>query len=132
MDDFVKNMFQPDRIIPPEECVAGLVLNFKDAMNVDWSEKESGFEAVFYKDESEYIAVFDPSGILLEYKQYVSTSFLPQPIRELLESKGEIMNTVLRNKGNRIEFEAIIRDLDQLRYLLILSESGSIIEEGLL
>jgi len=132
MGNIVDRMFKANGLLPPDPCIEGLSHNFEDALNVEWGEKENGFEALFHKDQSEYIALFNKDGVLLEYKQFLPQSYLPEPIKIYLESRGEIMNIVMRNKGNRIEFEAIIRDRDQARHLLLLSESGHLIEQRIL
>jgi len=43
--------------------------------------------------------------------------------------KGEIMNAVLRNKGNRLEYEIIYRDATLTRFLITLSDLGAVLEE---
>ena len=129
MEDFIKYVFQNNGITPPEECKEGLTKNFEGAINIEWFKKDQDYEAIFYKENSEFIALFHSDGNLAEYKQYLSVSYLPETIKNFLESKGEIMNIVLINKGNRIEYEAIVRDSSLVRFLVILSTYGDIIEE---
>ncbi len=90
---------------------------------------KSYYEAIFYKENLEHIAHFDLSGNLTEYKLFLPKEFLPEAIKSYLESKGEIMNVVLNNKGNCIEYEAIVRDKNLTRSLILLSDLGKILEE---
>jgi len=114
---------------PSDRCLKSFNLNFEGARNIEWFKTGSFYEAVFYKDNVEFIAVFSASGKLQEYKMYLPFDFLPAPIKKELEKKGEIMNIVLVNKKNSIIYEAIYRDRDLNRYLILLTEFGNIIVE---
>ncbi|NJO92819.1 MAG: hypothetical protein HC831_30515, partial [Chloroflexia bacterium] len=94
-----------------------------------WFDRSTFFEAIFYKDQMEYIADFSQTGELIEYKMHLPVEYLPEAIKTQLESTGEIMNTLLKNKGNSIEYEAIVRDSRQLRYLIRITNLGKVIEE---
>jgi hypothetical protein len=132
MEDFLKNVIQGSNITPPKVCLKAFNLNFSDAINVDWFNRESYYEAIFYKENLEHIAYFDLSGNLTEYKLFLPKEFLPEAIKSYLESKGEIMNAVLNNKGNCIEYEAIVRDKNLTRSLILLSDLGKVLEEKIL
>lgn len=129
MEDFLKNVIEGNSITPPKVCLHSFNHNFNNAINVDWFDRKTYFEAVFYKDNLEHIATFDISGNLIAYKLFLPQEFLPEAIKSYLESKGEIMNIVLNNKGNRIEYEAIVRDANLIRYLILLTDLGKLIEE---
>jgi len=129
MEDFLKKMIDGNGIIPPEACLATFNQNFEDAKNVDWFDKEAHYEAIFYRDNLEHIALFTITGELMEYKMYLPVDYLPEAIKNYTESKGEIMNSVLKNKGNTIEYEIIIRDLDLKRHLILMSDLGKVLEE---
>jgi hypothetical protein len=129
MEDFLKNFVDGNRIQPPKVCLNAFNEKFGGSINVDWYEKPNRYEAIFYKDNLEHIAIFTTSGEMTEYKMYLPPSFLPEAIKSSLETKGEIMNSVLKNKGNRIEYEAIIRDTNLIRYLIILTDLGKVIRE---
>ena len=77
----------------------------------------------------EHIAIFSLTGILTEYRQNLPTDFIPESIKNTVLLKGEIMNSVMRNKGNMLEYEVIVRDKELNRYLITLSDIGRIIEE---
>lgn len=129
MKNFLKMIFSTTAFTPPEKIRVKLMEKFPDIINVEWNKVGSSFEAIFYKDQVEYIAVIDSTGELIEYKMSLSEDLLPQQIKEDLNQKGEIMNAVLNNKGNGISYEVIIRDTQLVRYLINLSESGVVISE---
>ncbi|HAF29454.1 MAG TPA: hypothetical protein DCG75_10445 [Bacteroidales bacterium] len=129
MNNFVKRVIEGNGITPPIICLNAFNSNFNDTINVEWFDRADHFEAIFYKDNLEHIAIFDLSGSLVEYKLFLPVEFLPEAIKTYLESKGEIMNSVLINKGNTIEYEVIVRDANFTRYLILLSDLGKVIEE---
>lgn len=129
MNNFLKKVIEGSGITPPSICLEAFNLNFNNAINVEWFDRKTSFEVIFYKDNLEHIAIFDTSGALIEYKLFLPVEFLSEAIKSFLESKGEIMNVVLINKGNRIEYEAIVRNKDLTRFLILLSDLGKIIEE---
>jgi len=116
-------------ITPSAVCLQAFNQNFENAINVEWFHKKKYFEAVFYKDSLEHIAMFSLNGDLIEYMLYLPEGYLPESIKAKVELKGEIMNTVLRNKGNRLEYEIIYRDTALIRFLMVLSDIGAVLEE---
>ncbi len=129
MKDFLKKIIEGNGASPSELCLQAFHTNFSDAINVEWFRKKEGYETVFYRNSLEHIALFSPNGILLEYRQNLPTPFLPQAIRDKSLEKGEIMNSVLKNKGNVLEYEIIARDTFGTRYLLLFSDTGEVQEE---
>ncbi|WP_163325372.1 hypothetical protein [Draconibacterium mangrovi] len=129
MNDFLKKIIKGNGVIPSEVCQKSLKQNFEDAVNVEWFNKDNHSEAIFYKNETEYIAIFNLSGKLLEYKHNLQEDHLPTAIKNRITSMGVIMNLVVKNKDDILEYEVILRDKDLNRYLIILSDTGSIIEE---
>ncbi len=97
--------------------------------NIDWSEKEAKFEAIFYQDDIEYIAMFDQQGLLEKYTMYLTPDLLPVAIKTHMDQLGEIMNAVLINEGNQLLYEVIIRDANLKRYVLMVDQLGKVLEE---
>ena len=118
-----------DGLETTEACLISFRENFDQAVNVEWFQKEGKFEVIFYKNHIEHLAVFQPGGELLEYQQNLSKEYLPEHIKKLSLRSGEIMNSILRNKGNRLEYEIIVRDPQMMRYLLLISDNGTLLEE---
>lgn len=129
MDEFFRKVIEGNGISPTEVCRQSFEKNFEDAVDVEWFDRENYIEAIFYKNNLEHIALFEKSGILVEYLQNLTPDNLPSAIREIVDSRGEIMNYVLKNKGNMLEYEVIIRDKDLNRYQITLTDPVKVIEE---
>ena len=132
MKAFLKNLVEGNGISPSEICLQSFRDNFNDAVSVEWYRKEGYYEAIFYRYNLEHIALFSFNGMLLEYKRNLPVDYLPEPIKELLHAKGEIMNSVLINKGNVLEYEIVLRDKLLKRHLIKLSDTGELKEEIIL
>ena len=129
MENLAKKILANNSIQPSKECLRQFKSNFKDAINTEWVEKENHYEAIFYKNEIECIAIYNKNGSLELYKMFLPASYLPETIRNVLEREGEIMNIVLLNKGNSINYEAIIRDKNQERYQVLLTDLGKFVSK---
>ena len=130
MKKFFTKFIEGSSILPPDMISTAFILNFPGALNAEWyNRKEGGFEVIFYNDDIEHIAIFDSQGVLNEYKKSLPETYMPEKIKSELESKGEIMNVVMINHGNRITYEVIIRDRQFIRSLLLLNEWGEIQSE---
>lgn len=129
MNKFLKNVIEGNGITPSAIFLHAFNQNFENAVNVEWYDKGEFFEAIFYKDKMEHIAIFNLTGRLLEYKLYLPEGYLPEPIKKRVEEKGEIMNAVMRNKGNMVEYEVIVRDKELIRHLITLSDVGCLLGE---
>ena len=129
MNNFLNKIFGHGAFIPPEKIQQKLLEKFPETVNVEWNKTGKNFEAIFHKDQLEYIAIIDSLGELLEYKMSLSEDLLPQQIKENLLHKGEIMNAVLINKGNAISYEVIIRDKSLTRFIINLNETGVLVNE---
>ena len=100
MHNFLKKILLGNGVSPSEVCLQSFNDNFSDAINVEWFSKEECYEAVFYRNNMEHIAAFSMNGILLEYRQNLAVEYLPELIKKNALSIGEIMSSVLKNKGN--------------------------------
>ncbi|MFH0756798.1 MAG: hypothetical protein V2B15_05895 [Bacteroidota bacterium] len=129
MENFVKKVLEGDGVVPSEGCVNSFHQNFEDAVNIEWFKRDNKFEAVFYKNNVEHIAIFSLHGIFMEYRINMPADYLPGPIKRTALSRGEIMSSVMRNKGNMVDYEVIVRDKELNRHLVTLSDMGRIIED---
>ena len=127
MEDFVRKVIKGDGCIPPKVCMDAFENKFSTAINVEWYSREGNFEAIFYKNKLEHVAVFSPSGELTEYKLMLQAEYLPVGITDIVKKKGEIMSAVLKNKGNALEYEVIVMDRNMTRNLLLFSEQGRVL-----
>ncbi len=127
--EFIKRIFESGGIQPPEICNQSFTECFPEAMSPEWHDKNDDFEVIFYRNDLEHIALFNPQGLLLEYRQNLPSNRLPLHIRDIIAAKGEIMNSVLKNKGNLIEYELITRNSAIERFQLTITDDGRIIRE---
>jgi len=132
MMNFFTKIFNGSLFSPPEVIINSLKERFKDVINIEWNKNGDYYEAIFYKENIEYIANFDRTGLLIEYKMFLPEGFLPEKIKSTLNAKGETMNAVMINKGNSITYETIYRDTELIRYMVVFNELGGIIEEKVL
>jgi len=124
MEDIIKKIINGDGIEPHLATLEVFETYFPNAININWYKHNQGFEAIFYFNQMEHIALFDLHNVLLEYRRSIAKDFLPEPIRAAVESLGEIMNIVLINKGDGIQYELIYRDKDLKRYLTLYNDFG--------
>ena len=112
----------------PQKVIHALETNFPGAMNVEWEHKKSGFEAIFYLNDVEHISLFSGKGILLENKKNLWPNEIPENIAAVCNSKGEIMNGIVINRGDKLFYEVIIRDTNLNRYLLLFEPNGTLLK----
>ncbi|HPR32459.1 MAG TPA: hypothetical protein PLK12_10195 [Prolixibacteraceae bacterium] len=132
MMNFFSRIFGKPDFSPPSFVQEALFKKFPGIINVEWAKNGTHYEAIFYKDQLEYIALIDTEGVLAEYKMFLPEGLLPEQIKEKLTQKGEIMNAVMINKGNTICYEVILRDEKLIRYVYLLNETGTILEHHVL
>lgn len=129
MQNFLKKILRGSQTSPSEVCLRSFHDHFPDALNAEWSGKMGYYEVLFYRNKLEHIATFNLNGLLMEYRQKLSFEYLPESIKNTALQKGEIMNAVLKNKGNMLEFEIIIRDPSLKRHVILFSDTGEIKED---
>jgi hypothetical protein len=112
----------------PEYVKNQLLQEFPDAINVDWNIKDDYFEAVFYVNETEYIAKISKDSGFTGYKMNLKLDELPELIIDECQKSGEIMNAIVIHAKTRVLYEVITRDRDFNRTLLLLSQSGELLE----
>lgn len=127
MKEFIKKIFRQTSPEIPRPVKQSFKQNFKKAKNEEWSQRGQNWEAIFYLDKHESIAVFDRQGILVEKRINIGTDALPEQILNTTLSLGEIMNviSISGNKGN--SFEIIVRDKELIRYLILISDEGKLV-----
>lgn len=122
------NLFNKTIKSVPKQIQVSFNNHFPEAINIDWSKKEKGFEAVFYLNESEYISLFSTDGKLIEYKQNIWKDSIPESVKSVCEEQGEIMNVIAIHRENKLLYEIIVRDLKMNRTLLLFDENGKLIQ----
>ena len=115
----------------PEKVKEALHLQFPEALNVEWETKNDVYEAVFYRNEIEFIAKISEDKGVIEYKQNLKLDELPVRITEECVKSGEIMNAIGITRGETIFYEVIVRDKNLDRSVLLLDESANLLESRL-
>ena len=112
----------------PEKIKDDLLKQFPDAINIEWDKKDDLYEAVFYVNETEFIAKISDDNGITGYKKNLKLSELPEEVSGECEKLGEIMNAIaIYTKANQL-YEVIIRDKEFNRTLLLISKKGEILE----
>ena len=114
---------------PPEKVVRSLEAHFGQLLNVEWFEEDGFYEAVFYHDDMECIALFDEEGGLQVYKRNLPLNSVSQPVAIQADSVGELMNLIEISQHGNLYFEIIARDKYLDRFFLLLEEDGKVIEK---
>lgn len=113
-----------DSIIPPEEVEEAMLKHFPDAVNIDWFFENGAYETIFYLDNKEYIAKFDRSARLIDYRINLPLDELPSSIRQSVDTKKEIMNLVEIHIDNTVFYELILRNTDLVRFVALFNKNG--------
>jgi hypothetical protein len=56
-------------------------------------------------------------------------SAVPAPVQETAQAHGELMNAIAIHENNLIEYELIVRDEELVRYFLLVSAAGEVIDK---
>jgi hypothetical protein len=129
MEQLFNKLFVGDTVNPPAHVKQKIYDRFENPVNIDWYLKNDVYEAIFYEKSREHIARIDEHGTLLDYKINLPVDALPEKIKEISGSKGEIMNVVSIHNNRDISYELIVRNAQQKRYIIKISGSGKITEK---
>jgi hypothetical protein len=120
MKNLFAKIFKSQSKSIPESVLNQLHTRFADAKNIDWDLKDDNYEAIFYVDDIEHIALFSKTGDFLELKKNLWLEELPETVKIAGEAFGEIMNAIIISRGDEMFYELIVRDkkLDRFQYLI--------------
>lgn len=118
------NLADRDSIIPPEEVEDAMLKHFSDAVNIDWFFENGAYETIFYLDNKEYIAKFDRSARLIDYRINLPLDELPPAIQLSIDQEKEIMNLVEIHIDNAVFYELILRNSDLVRFVALFNKNG--------
>lgn len=128
----IKNLFLRKSLRLPKTVIKGYNEHFPATKNVEWSKLGKIYEVLFYDKEVEKIARFDKQGSLIELRTNLSPDSLPETIKSMAESKGEIMNTIQINRTDSLFYEIIVRENPIKRIMLLLNGNSEILESKVL
>lgn len=127
-ENFLKSVVTTKNEVPLEVVLESFHKSFPNARNVDWTQEEESFEALFSENGFEKIAKIDFHGHVIEIRTNVKPESLLATIADKLKKNGEIMNVIhIDNKNFGETFEFIIKDNWKVRHLFITDRQGNII-----
>ncbi|MFT4834537.1 MAG: hypothetical protein ACI83W_002073 [Marinoscillum sp.] len=113
----------------PKDCIKTLLKHFPDATNIEWSKNRQNYEVAFYSADMEKIANISSEGVLIDFRIRILAEEIPLPIKTLIYDRGEVMSSILINLGEVESYEIIYRDKSLNRYMIELSQDGTILKE---
>lgn len=113
----------------PQPVKEAFIKQFDNPLNTEWSKAGKHYEAVFYKDELEHIARYKTDGELLSLKINMQLDTVPGLILNTVSEHEELMNAIAIHEKGKILYELIVRDEELIRYFLLVSSSGEVIEK---
>jgi len=123
---FVEKIFKSSSSKIPRKVRESFAKLFNNAKNPEWNDKQDHWEAIFYQDSHECIALFDLEGNLLERKTSINLTSVPQLIFEKVKLMGEMMNCIKITDGIISSYEIIYRDKDLKRHLVVFDSEGNL------
>jgi hypothetical protein len=116
-------------VVPPKPVFQAFKNKFGHSINIEWHREKENFEALFYIEEAENIALFTPEGKILEHKKNLLLSSATQAVATQAALVGELMNLIEIDREGVIHFEVIARDGYLDRYYLLLDSNGTLIDK---
>ncbi|MCU0371053.1 MAG: hypothetical protein MUC31_06535 [Bacteroidales bacterium] len=129
MNHLFRKLFGRRPNIPPSPLEESFHRFFAEAVNVEWIESGQEYEAIFYEDGAEKIALFDAAGKLLELRVNMQVQSLPVPVLNKASLYGELMNAIRIHRDETVFYEIIYRNLELKRFTLLLTSDGKVIRE---
>ncbi len=130
MKNIFSKIFKFSNVSLPEAVENSFLEKFGESINIEWLHSDDFYEAIFYLDEIEHIAHFDPSGKLLNLKKNLAVQSAPEHIRQKALQHGEIMNVIEIREDEIVGYELIVRDEALIRFSLLLNEKGGLIQKS--
>jgi hypothetical protein len=129
MNSIFDQIVPKNTFTPPKVVLQSLERVYGKMLNVEWSEEEGFYEAVFYYKDIEYIARFDSNGELQVSKSNLPLHMVTVPIALRALEVGELMNLIEISQQGKVFYEIIARDKYLDRYYLLLEENGTLLEK---
>lgn len=132
MNNLFNKIFHASTKQIPQKIKDSLILQFPEALNVEWEAKGKFYEAVFYVNDIEFIAKISEDSTIVEFKQNLKLNELPDFISAQCLKLGEIMNAIVIKRDKAVLYEVIVRDKNLDRSVLLLDERGKLLKNELL
>jgi len=129
MKNLLEKLLSPMNLLIPIAVKNSFRQQFPDAYNTEWGKQHKVFEVIFYLDEQECIAGFDPSGKNLYVKKNLKIENIPSVVESTIFPNWELMNLLEIVELNKVHYECIVRDKEWVRYALYIDQNGKILNE---
>ncbi|PKQ62507.1 hypothetical protein BZG02_12340 [Labilibaculum filiforme] len=129
-----KNLFRkifndPQESLPSQTIIDAFNKQFDTPLNTEWNKTDQFYEAIFYKNELEHIAIYQTNGTYSCLKINLPLESIPATIYQAIKEHGEVMNAIKINYTDIQNFEFIVRDKNLIRYSLLLDAQGKILNK---
>lgn len=129
MEKLFINLTDRNSIIPPEEIERAMFQHFSDAVNIEWFFEGGLYETIFYLDNKEFIAKFDQTARLVDYRINLPLDAIPSCIAHSIDPQKEVMNLVEIHQNNSVLYELILRNKDLIRFVSHFNHLGERLSE---
>ena len=129
MQNILHRIFSPGKVAPPKPVIRSFQDKYGDSINIEWHREKENFEALFYIDDAENIALFAPDGKILEHKKNLLLTAASPAVTAQAALIGEMMNLIEIDRQGVIYYEVIARDGYLDRYYLLLNSEGKLIDK---
>jgi len=130
MKNILTQILKFSKVSLPAKVKASFLERFGDSINVEWLHLDESYEAIFYLEEIEHIAHFNPDGKLINLKKNLPLSTAPGHIIQKAALHGELMNVIEISEDEIVGYELIVRDHDLIRFSILLNEKGGLIQKS--
>lgn len=127
---FFKKISTPQREpVISKQVKHNFASQFPESRNTEWNNTGDQFEAVFYQEELEHIARYTKEGALVCLKINLPLTMVPPTIAAAAAEHGELMNAIAIEANDGQKFELIVRNTELIRYTLLMTDDGELIEK---
>jgi hypothetical protein len=129
MQNILSKIFHSNKTKPANAILKSFIAHFGNPINVEWHKEKENFEALFYIEDMEHIALFSPDGQVLEKKRNLLLSSAKSEIAIQAQSVGEMMNLIEIERNGILFYEIIARDLYLDRFYILLDKEGNVLDK---
>lgn len=129
MQNILSKIFHTNNNKPVNAILKSFIAHFGRPINVEWHKEKENFEALFYIEDIEHIALFSPDGRVLETKRNLLLSSAKPEIAKQALIVGEMMNLIEIERYGKLFYEIIARDLYLDRYYILLDNDGNVLDK---
>lgn len=129
MHAILEKLFHSHKIKPTKAVIKAFIEKFGHSKNIEWHSDSGNFEAIFYLDDVEHIALFARDGRIIEIKRNLRLSDASPQVALQAQGIGEMMNLIEIERSEGIFYEVIARDAHLDRYYLFVTGEGEILDK---